>query len=197
MPRLPKNQRILAIDPGIRHVGIAVLQGPDLMYHGVLTMPYRRSPKAVRRNTRVLVRHLLDDFHPTVLALEENSIGSNRTRSLLHAVVSETRRVGRREGIEVVSNTASTVKKSPTDSGRASKENVARACARCYPQLKAYLRQTTKWRTQYHGNMFDAVALGLTVGPATGWLHKKSPIADLPRPHRNDLTHEARGEDPG
>jgi crossover junction endodeoxyribonuclease RuvC len=160
MTKKPKP-RILAIDPGTRHIGIAVLQGPDLVYHGVLTMPYRRAPEAVRRNTRVLLRQLLGDFRPTVLAVEENSIGSNRARSLLHAVVSETQKIGRRERIEVVSKTASTVKKLVTGNGRASKEEVARACARCYPELKAYLRQTAKWRTQYHGNMLDAVALGL------------------------------------
>jgi Holliday junction resolvasome RuvABC endonuclease subunit len=124
-------------------------------------MPYRRAPEAVRRNTRVLLRLLLDDFRPTVLAVEENSIGSNGTGSLLHVMVSETKRIGRREGIEVVPKTASTVKKLVTGNGRATKEEVARACALCYPQLKAYLRQTAKWRTQYHGNMFDAVALGM------------------------------------
>jgi len=153
--------RILAIDPGTRHIGIAVLQGPDLVYYGVLTMPYRRAPEAIRRNTRVLLRQLLSDFRPTVLAIEANSIGSYRSRSLLYAVVSETRRIGRRKRIEVVSKTASTVKKFGTGNGRASKEEVARAVARRYPALKAYLRQTAKWRTQYHGNMFDAVALGL------------------------------------
>src|SRR6266498_4383853 len=91
MIKKPKA-RILAIDPGTRHVGIAVLQGSDLVYHGVLTMPCRRTAEAVRRNTRVLVRHLLWDFRPTVLVIEENSIGTRRSRSLLHAMISETRR---------------------------------------------------------------------------------------------------------
>ncbi len=156
------NQRILAIDPGTRHIGIAVLQGSDLVYHGVLTMPYRRSPAAVRRNTRVLLRELFRDFRPTILAVEENSFGSNRARPLLHAVVSETTRIGRREGVEVVTKSASTVKKFVAGNGRATKDEVARAVARIYPQLKAYLRQTAKWRAQYHGNMFDAVALGIS-----------------------------------
>jgi crossover junction endodeoxyribonuclease RuvC len=161
MIKKPKP-RILAIDPGTRHIGVAVLQGSDLVYHGVLTMPHRRSLEATRRNTRVLLRQLLSDFRPTVLAVEENSIGSSRSRSLLHAVVSETRRIGRRERVHVVTKTASTVKKAVTGNGRASKEEVARAVARSYPELKAYLRQTAKWRARYHGNMFDAVALGLT-----------------------------------
>lgn len=158
--------RILAIDPGIRHVGIAVLQGSDLIYHGVLTMPHPRALEAIRRNTRALTRYLLSDFEPAILAVEGNSFGGSAARSPLHEVVSEIRRVGRREKIVVISKTASTVRKLVTGNGRASKEEVARACARCYPQLKAYLRQTAKWRTQYHGNMFDAVALGLSATEA-------------------------------
>jgi len=164
MIKKPKP-RILAIDPGTRHVGIAVLQGSHLVYHGVLTMPHRRALEAVRRNTSVLMHELLQDFRPTILAIEENSIGSNRAKSRLHAVVSEILRTGRRERLEVVTKTASTVKKLVTGNGRASKEEVARAVAQCYPELKAYLRQTAKWRARYHGNMFDAVALGLA---ATG-----------------------------
>jgi Holliday junction resolvasome RuvABC endonuclease subunit len=156
------NRRILAIDPGTRHIGIAVLEGPDLVYHGVLTMPYHPEVPSVRRNTRALLNQLLSDFRPTVLALEQNSIGREADGSLLQAVVDEIKRAGRRHGIQILTKTASTVKKSLTGNGRATKEEVARACARCYPQLKAYLRQTAKWRTQYHGNMFDAVGLGLT-----------------------------------
>ncbi len=160
MIKKPKP-RILAIDPGTRHIGIAVLQGSDLVYHGVVTMPYRRSLETVRRNTRVLLHELLEDFRPTVLAVEGNSIGSKRARTPLHAVVSETKRIGRQERVEVVTMTASTVKKFVTGNGRATKEEVARAVARFYPELKAYLRQTAKWRARYHGNMFDAVALAL------------------------------------
>jgi len=157
-----QHPRILAIDPGTRHIGIAVLQGSDLVYHGVLSMPYRRSPSAIRRNTRALLRQLLSDFRPTVLAIEANAIGSSRAKSRLHAAVSELRRIGRREHLEVITRTASTVKKLVTGNGRASKEEVARAVARIYPELKAYLRQTAKWRARYHWNMFDAVALGLS-----------------------------------
>jgi Holliday junction resolvasome RuvABC endonuclease subunit len=180
MIKKPKP-RILAIDPGTGHIGIAVLQGSDLLYHGVITMPHPRAPEAVRRNTRVLLRQLFSDFRPKVLAVEENSIGSKRARSLLHAVVSETLRLGRREGMHVVTRTASTVKKSVTGNGRASKEEVARAVARRYPELTAYLRQTAKWRALYHANMFDAVALGMEVSTSTCRARAGGSAAAVPR----------------
>jgi len=40
------------------------------------------------------------------------------------------------------------VKKFVTGNGRATKGEVARACARSYPETKAYLRQTAKWRAR-------------------------------------------------
>lgn len=125
-------------------------------------MPYRRQLASIRRNTRALLQEVLRDFRPKMLIVEENSIGGSRARSRLHAVVSEVSRTGRREGLEVIATAASTVKKLVAANGRATKEEVARAVARRYPELRAYLRQTAKWRTRYHGNMFDAVALGLS-----------------------------------
>jgi len=177
-----QHQRILAIDPGTRHIGIAVLQGSDLVYHGVLSMPYRRSPAAVRRNIRVLLRQLLSDFRPTALAMEANAIGSSRAMSRLHVVVSEARRVGLREHLEVVTRTANTLKKLVTGNGRASKEEVARAVARRYPELKAYLRQTAQWRARYHWNMFDAVALGMAI-------RGRDLSSRSPRPARTQVIH--------
>jgi len=150
---ITKHSRILAIDPGTRDAGIAVLQGSRLIYHGVVTMSYRRGLDAVRRSANLLVQELLRDFRPTVLLVEENSIGGSGIRSRLHAVVGEIRRIGRREGLEVMTKAASTVKKCVAGSGRASKEAVARAVARHYPELRAYLRQTAKWERSTTGHV--------------------------------------------
>lgn len=156
-----------------------MLQGPRLIYHGVVTMPARRTPEAIRRNTRVLIAQLFSDFRPAILMLEENSFGRGRRAPGLHAVVSEAKKSGCREGVKVLTRTASAVKKAVTGSGRASKEEVARAVARQYPELRAYLRQTAKWRARYHGNMFDAVALGLATGRKQAT--SKNPLPPLTR----------------
>ena len=158
-----QHSRILAIDPGTRHVGIAVLDGSHLAYHGVRDLPHRKSQPAIRRQTRLLVEELVRDFRPTTLAIEKNAIGNRVSRSLLRLAVSETERVGRCSGIFIEGLAASTVRKLIAGDGRATKNAVARAVTKLYPALKAYLRQSAKWRTSYHGNMFDAVALGLSV----------------------------------
>jgi hypothetical protein len=42
-------------------------------------------------------------------------------------------------------------------------KEVARVIVSKYPELKVYLTQDRAWKEFYHQNMFDAVALGITV----------------------------------
>jgi Holliday junction resolvasome RuvABC endonuclease subunit len=80
---------------------------------------------------------------------------------LLNVFVDEVRTLGRRNGLRVISLAPSTLKKHITGNGRASKAEVARVVVAKYPELRVYLSQDRKWKERYHGNMFDAVALGL------------------------------------
>lgn len=74
----------------------------------------------MRWNTRILLQELVRDFRPTVLLVEENSIGGTRAKARLHVVVSEISLSGCRERMEVITKTASTVKTLITGNGRAS-----------------------------------------------------------------------------
>jgi hypothetical protein len=56
---------------------------------------------------------------------------------------------------------AQIVRKHLIGNGWASKEEVARAIARRFPQLRIYLSQDRRWKERYWHNLFDAVALGL------------------------------------
>ena len=159
----PKNKKptILAIDPGTRHMGIAVLDGDALIYHGVRTISRRLSPHERLKAGRAVVVRLIQDFGPTVLAVEKAFFAQNRNTALLNVFVDEIRAIARRKGLRLVALAPSTVKKAMTGSGKAPKNAVARAVVAKYPELGVYLGQNHKWKERYHGNMFDAVAVGL------------------------------------
>lgn len=154
--------RILAVDPGIREMGIAVFDDEKLIHHGVLCLRDRRAPKDIRAYDRNLLRTIILDYHPDLVALERTMIGNAGNSEALNRVSAYIRRLSRRQHIPIRVIAASTVKKHLTGDGRAGKMEVARTVARRYPELRAYLRQKAKWRARYHGNMFDAVAVGLT-----------------------------------
>lgn len=140
---------------------MAVLEGKKLLYHEVVTIERRFSAGAVLREVRSLMHRLLADFHPSLVAIEKTFIGRNRSAALLNVVGDELAALGRGQGRRVVTLAPSTVKKGIAGNGRASKEEVAKAVATRYPELRAYLAQSTKWRARFQANRFDAVAIGV------------------------------------
>ena len=155
-----KTHRILAIDPGSREMGVAVLENGSLLYHGVETFRKLRSPHDRLRQGRAAVRRLIRDFRPAVLVIEKTFIGRNHSAALLNVLGDEIAALGRRHGITVASLAPNTVKKMVAGNGWASKAEVAKAIAARFPELKAYLPPGRKWKLRRHYNMFDAVALG-------------------------------------
>jgi crossover junction endodeoxyribonuclease RuvC len=160
MPKRKKT-RILAIDPGTREMGVAVIENGSLLYCGVETFRKLPSPQERLRQGRAAVARLIGDFRPTVLAVEKTFIGRNRNAALLNVLADEVFALGRRKGITVLGFAPNTVKKIVAGNGWATKEEVARAVARKFPKLKACLPPDRKWKNRQRHNMFDAVALGV------------------------------------
>ena len=60
--------RILAIDPGTRNIGIALLDDGRLIYYGVKTIREATSPKEILEEGRKTILRLMRDFKPHVLS---------------------------------------------------------------------------------------------------------------------------------
>lgn len=157
-----KPRRILAIDPGIRGMGIAFLYGDELIYHGVKTIERGSSSWETLKAGRKLILRLIADFRPRLLVIEKAQFGYSEKASQLNALVQQLIAIGKRKRLEVICYAPSTVKKSVAGNGSATKKEVSRAVVARYPELKAYLAPDRKWKEAYHANMFDAVAVGMT-----------------------------------
>ena len=161
---IKKNQKILAIDPGTREMGIAFLDKGKLVYHGVKTFRRGISPHETLREGRKTILQLIRDFKPQVFVVEKSFFAKNRNASLLNVFIDEMMSIAKRHGLKVLSFAPCTLKKFICGYGRASKEDVARVIVAKYPELKVYLTQDRAWKEKFHQNMFDAVALGMMVG---------------------------------
>ena len=155
------NTKILAIDPGTRYMGIALLDGEKLIYHGVNVISSEKSPKEKLKEGREIILRLIKDYKPNVLVVERSFFANNRTASLLHTFIKEIIVIGKRKGIKVVSYATSTVRNFICGNGRADKRTLSEVIVSKYPELKVYLSQDKIWKDRYHQNMFDAIALGL------------------------------------
>ena len=157
-----KNTRILAIDPGLKEMGIALLDGGKLFYHGVKVIGQRdMTPQKKLKVGRKIILRLIEDFKPQVLAVERAFFGRSLKSSIINTFVRDIEDLGRRKRLQVISYASVTVRKYICGDGRANKAELSRAVVSRYPELKVYLTQDRAWKERYHQNMFDAVALGM------------------------------------
>ena len=156
-----KRNRILAIDPGTHYIGVAVLDGTALAYYGVKTLPHRRSPHDTLMDGRNVIKALIKDFDPRILAVEKTFFANNRNSALLNVFADEISVIGKRMRLVVHPIAVNTVRKVICGNGKASKRDVAKEMVRRYPELSPFLSSDRKWKERFYCNMFDAVALGI------------------------------------
>lgn len=155
-----KTSKLLCIDPGLRDLGYAVLDGDTLVIAGV--KPLARFPRPQRpREARNWVRYLLDTIRPSTVVIEKTNGQRKGPFAALHDLTTAIQALARRSGTPSVLYPAQTVRKCLTGSGWASKAELARVVAGRLPVLRAFLTQDRKWRERHFQNLFDAVALGL------------------------------------
>lgn len=156
------SKPILALDPGLRGLGLAVLSPSGRLQQAeVLTVP-RRLP--LQERLRRLVRQVderLALYQPRVVLLEATWPSRNRSFARVYALTTLLRRRIRGKRIRLMTVPAGTVRKGLTGSGWAAKREAAQVVAARFPELRIYLRQNRAWKEHYFLNLFDAVALAL------------------------------------
>lgn len=156
-----KNPRpILALDPGLRDLGYAVLAGRRLTSHGVVSL--RRTPKEQRlREVRRHVRAWLRTHRPQAVVIEKTYHHPVPWLDGLHRLSLYVKRLTARRGIAFATYAPQAVRQNIAGNGKATKAEAALAVAYRLPQLRVYLTQDRRWKERYWQNMFDAVALAL------------------------------------
>jgi crossover junction endodeoxyribonuclease RuvC len=155
-----KHTKILAIDPGTREIGVAVLEGEALVYYGVKTIRNRKRPQQVLGEASRIVKRLIEDYQPSVLAIEKMFL-IQKNASLLIVVADEIKATAQAVGLAVYEYSPTTVRKRICQTGKATKRAVAGIIASRYLELARYLKGKSKWEELYYANMFDAIAVGL------------------------------------
>jgi len=155
-----KTDTILAIDPGLRELGMAVLRGRRLAANGALTLRRlptpRRLPEALRH-----VRGWLRVYRPDAVVMEKTHVHPIPWLNEVHHLALVVKGLSRRRGIPFATYSPQQVRQHVLGDGRAPKAEAAAAVATRFPELRVYLTQDRKWKERFWRNMFDAVALAL------------------------------------
>jgi len=160
MPILNTTTRILAIDPGTREIGIAVLDEDELVYYAVKTIRDRSTAQKVLRQAVTILVELIAAHRPDCLAIEKMFV-VQKSAALLSVVAEELKTAARGGGLDVYEYPPTTIRKFVCQTGKATKAEVAKVIAGRFPELARHLNSVTAWEQKYYANMFDAVAVGL------------------------------------
>jgi len=154
------ERTILAIDPGLRELGMAVLSGRSLVADGALTLrmlPREKRLPEVQRHVEGWLRL----HQPQAVVMEKTYRHPVPWLNGVHRLSLSVRRLARRQGIDFATYSPQRVRQGVLGNGKASKSEVAVVVANRFPQLRVYLTQDRKWKVRFWQNMFDAVALAL------------------------------------
>ena len=108
-----KNQRtILAINPGTRSMGVAVLEGTELVSTSIKSIKNKQMPdRAVLEKMERIIQGLLADFAPDIIAIEEPLAIQKKRSPLLNRMVNRVKEMGKRENLKVKSYPPPVVRK--------------------------------------------------------------------------------------
>lgn len=155
--------RILALDPGTKEIGFALLNGDTLIRYGVRNIKKRFDKK--RNNGRVAGIDLIDNFKPDVLILGKPTHPDRKTNPMLKNLTNQIKRFALKKETRVQEIELGAARKFLIKDRRPTKLNAAVLIAAEYPELSAYLPKTGRilWSHKdiYWMNMFDALTLGL------------------------------------
>jgi Holliday junction resolvasome RuvABC endonuclease subunit len=156
-----KESVILALDPGTREMGVAVLQGDELLDYRVKTFRNGRKVKDLLIQAAECMNELLDLYKPDVVVIEKPFFAKTKRSALLVFLVQELRRGARARGAALKLIGPLEVRARLLENSKATKRDVARKVIERFPELREHFHPGDHWRERYWGHVFDAVALGL------------------------------------
>lgn len=166
---------ILAIDPGTREMGVAVLKDGDLIDSGVHTLRNGERPHDVIGQAKQIVLSYVAKHGPSVVGIEKPLRKATKRAALVSVIVQELHARSRELGLHVVELYPSEVRERVMGDPHATKLDVARVLATRFPHLHAWLPTAPphpvlgyRPADRYWLHMFDALAVAVAIESKTG-----------------------------
>ena len=157
-----KNKiKILAIDPGTKHMGFAAFEGIELVDYGVKTIR-QGSETIILKHLEEIISRLIKEKKPDYFVLERNSFSQIKQNYRLTMAISKMKHIAKKRGVLVYEYDPRTIRKEICNDGNASKKRVAQTVVSSFDELNVYLQSNKVWVLRYYLNLLDAVAIGMT-----------------------------------
>lgn len=159
MPENKITTQILALRPGKREMGIAALEGQDLVFWGVAGFRGHRQNllEVVERRVQCLVRM----YQPEVIAIEQPSQVRLAASWSLPGITSCISEVAERDGLRFMAYDRWVIREKLFGVAWVNRCELADRMAKLYPHLARYRNCSSRWQESYWLAMFMAVAVGV------------------------------------
>lgn len=155
-----QTQSILAVRPGRREMGVAVLQGTTLQYWGVAGF---RNSKAdqVHLDIHARLQTLIKQYQPKILAMEKVSSSRSKASPVIKKIAVQIAGLSLNSSLHFYPYSLETIKNHLCDNPQATRRDVVNQILKRYPHLKRYATWQSRWQEEYWSAMFVAIAVGL------------------------------------
>lgn len=144
-------------------MGVAVLQGDEILDYRVKTFRNGRKVKDLLIQASTCMRSLIEQYKPDVVVIEKPFFAKTKRSALLVFMVQELRRGALLRGVELKLVSPLEVRDKLVGNTRATKRDVAKKVIERFPELQEHFHPGEHWRERYWGHVFDAVAASLSV----------------------------------
>lgn len=154
-----RSQIIIGINPGTRYLGIAVLDGSELLDWRIKALEGKWSEKKIKKAVEIL-SEVYDQYSPNVLVLKK--LHPSRRTDNLEKLTNKIKDFVRRKGLKVYQYPIKEIEKVLTEGGKQNKRNLFQAIVMSYPELHQYIFNEKNHRNPYYFRALEAVALAVS-----------------------------------
>lgn len=160
MPRSEPSNRILALRPGRRELGIAILDHDELLAWKVANFRQTHLPVLLNDLKRRL-HALIQFYRPTVMAMEQVSKKRRQSSPYLDAMTAILQVVALEATLDVRWYGVAAIRQHVCGADRGTGQEIVRRLLATYPELRRSADWTSAWQAAYWMPMFTAIAVGL------------------------------------
>jgi len=161
-----KPIKIIAIDPGVKTMGVAIMKDLDLRYWGIKRIRKTgMNKKELLEKTEKILLSLINRYKPDVLIIQKLFFVQQKESPNLKALNRKIRLFAMKNKIQPIEYNPLEVRSFLCQNGRPTKMKAAKTiCENYYPFLFCYYYKDLNkkwWQEKYYIKMFNAIALGI------------------------------------
>jgi hypothetical protein len=158
MPK--RGHNILVVNPGTKYLGLAVFEGPDLVYWGIKVLEGRWSKEKLRK-TEIIVLDLVEYY--TITKIIQKQLNPARSSKNLNRLAIAIEQIAEANEVGHQSYILKELKETLAPGMRTNKMDIAGLVAARYRFLIPLLDKERKKKHPYFIRMFEAIAAGMVV----------------------------------